>query len=105
MMIPSELANFDPFTSILAKLDSATVTRLSEMSNPLRFIAPELAKAYNPLASIMAKLGPSMVSDPFRAFYTPEMISALAVQEKEAKRLRELRSTFANVGWWKSPAK
>jgi hypothetical protein len=57
MMIPAELAkslaNFDPFTSILAKLDSATVARLSEMSNPLRPITPELAKAfaYNPLAS------------------------------------------------------
>jgi hypothetical protein len=46
-----------------------------------------------------------MVSDPLRAFYTPEMINALVAQERETKRLRELRSTFANVGWWKSPAK
>jgi hypothetical protein len=81
---------FDPFRSIRSS------------------VTPELAKAftYNPLASILAKLvEPNMVSDPLRAFYTPGMINVLVAQEREAKRLRELRATFANVGWWKSPAK
>jgi hypothetical protein len=95
------------FAEILAGMDSKTVAPLSEMFDPFRAvrssITPELAKAFpynNPILSILTKLEPNMVSDPFRAFYTPEMISALVAQEREAKRRAEW-----NVGWWKSPAK